>query len=266
MSIYSLEHTKYLKKLKCEKRIITIFRFLIIVLFIVTWEVLSRFNLINTFLSSSPSRVLSTIRSLINDGSLFKHISITLYEVFISFGIATVIGLLLATILWSKPIISKIVDPYLTILNSLPKVALGPLIIIWVGASINSIIFMSLLISTFITIINIYNGFNATDKSYITLLKSFKATKIQIFTKVILPSNYVNIINALKINISMNLIGVIMGELLVSKNGLGYLIMYGSQVFNIDLVITSVFVLGIISYLMYFLIDRLEHFVLSKKG
>ena len=150
MSIYSLEHTKYLKKLKREKRIITIFRFLIIVLFIVTWEVLSRFNLINTFLSSSPSRVLSTIRSLINDGSLFKHISITLYEVFISFGIATVIGLLLATILWSKPIISKIVDPYLTILNSLPKVALGPLIIIWVGASINSIIFMSLLISTFI--------------------------------------------------------------------------------------------------------------------
>lgn len=266
MTIYSLEHTKYLKKLKREKRIITIFRFLIIVLFIVTWEALSRFNLINTFLSSSPSRVLSTIRSLINDGSLFKHISITLYEVFISFGIATVIGLLLATILWSKPIISKIVDPYLTILNSLPKVALGPLIIIWVGASINSIIFMSLLISTFITIINIYNGFNATDKSYITLLKSFKATKIQIFTKVILPSNYVNIINALKINISMNLIGVIMGELLVSKNGLGYLIMYGSQVFNIDLVITSVFVLGIISYLMYFLIDRLEHFVLSKKG
>ena len=266
MSTYSLEHNKYLKKLKKEKRIVTIFRILIICIFLIGWELLSRFHLINTFLSSSPSKVINTIIGLIHDGSLFRHIGITLYEVLLSFSIATVIGVFIATILWSRPIISKIVDPYLTILNSLPKVALGPLIIIWVGASINSIIFMSLLISTFITIINIYNGFNSTDKSYITLLKSLKASKRQIFTKVVLPSNYVTIINALKINVSMNLIGVIMGELLVSKNGLGYLIMYGSQVFNIDLVITSVFVLGVISYLMYFLIDRLEHFTLNKRG
>ena len=127
---------------------------------------------------------------------------------------------------------------------------MGPLIIIWVGASINSIIFMALLISTFVTIINIYSGFVTTDKSYITLLKSLGATRGQIFRKVIFPSNYVNIISSLKINISMSLIGVIMGELLVSKSGLGYLIMYGSQVFNINLVITSVVILGVISYLM----------------
>ena len=142
--------------------------------------------------------------------------------------------------------------------------ALGPLIIIWVGASTNSIIFMALLINTFVTIINIYNSFISTNHNYVVLLKSFKAKKHQIFLKCILPSNYINIINALKINISMSLIGVIMGELLVSKKGLGYLIMYGSQVFNIDLVITSVVILGIISYLMYFIIEKIENYLENK--
>ena len=180
-----------------------------------------------------------------------------------SFLIATIIGLVLGAILWWNRIIAKIIDPYLTILNSLPKVALGPLIIIWVGASTNSIIFMALLITTFVAIINIYNGFNSTDESYITLMKSFKANKFQTFFKVILPSNYSTIINTLKINISMSLIGVIMGELLVSKSGLGYLIMYGSQVFNIDLVITSVIILGVLSILMYLVVSKLDH--LTKK-
>ena len=192
------------------------------------------------------------------------HIGVTLYEVIISFLIATILGFIIATILWSNKRIAKVIDPYLTILNSLPKVALGPLIIIWVGASINSIIFMALLISLFVTIITIYQGFSSTNQSYVTLLKSLGANKKQIFLKAILPSNIPTLISALKINISMNLIGVIMGELLVSKSGLGYLIMYGSQVFNIDLVITGVVILGIISYFMYFIIDRVE--VLMKKS
>ena len=266
MYTYSKEHKEYLKKLKKEKIIVFIFRFLIIFIFLIGWELLSKYNIINNFLSSSPSNVLKTAINLFADGSLFKHIGITLYEVILSFVVATAVGLIIATILWSNKTISKIVDPYLTILNSLPKVSLGPLIIIWVGASINSIIFMALLINTFITIINIYNGFIATNKNYITLLKSFRATKRQIFFKLILPSNYITIINALKINISMSLIGVIMGELLVSKNGLGYLIMYGSQVFNIDLVITGVVILGIISYFMYFIIEKIEIYVRNKRS
>ena len=248
----------YLKKRKKEKSFIFLFRLLIIVVFLLGWEILARLDLINTFTFSSPARVIKTLFNLFNDGSLFQHIGVSIYEILISFVISFGIGLFVSSILWSNIILSKIVEPYLTVLNSLPKVALGPLIIIWVGASTNSIIFMALLISTFITIINIYNGFINTDKNYITLLKSFGASKWQLFRKVILPSNYKNIISALKINISMNLIGVIMGELLVSKSGIGYLIMYGSQVFNIDLVIAGVFVLGIISYLMYFIVDRFE--------
>lgn len=266
MSTYSKEHIEYLKKRKKEKRIVCFFRLLIIICFLIAWELLSRFELINTFLSSSPTKVIETIYQLFQDKTLFTHIGVTLYEVFISFSIATILGFIIATILWSNKIIAKVVDPYLTILNSLPKVALGPLIIIWVGASTNSIIFMALLISTFVTIITIYQGFSQTNKSYITLLKSFGATKWQIFIKVVLPSNIPTLISALKINISMSLIGVIMGELLVSKSGLGYLIMYGSQVFNINLVITGVVILGIISYIMYFIIDLLEIYSKKKQG
>lgn len=266
MFTYSKEHMEYIKKRKKEKRIVFFFRLLIIIIFLLAWELLSRLEIINTFLSSSPTEVIQTTIDLLKDNTLLTHIGVTLYEVIISFGIASIIGLLVATILWSKKIIAKIIDPYLTILNSLPKVALGPLIIIWVGASTNSIIFMSLLISTFVTIITIYQGFISTNQSYITLLKSFKATKMQIFLKAIIPSNIPVLINALKINISMSLIGVIMGELLVSKSGLGYLIMYGSQVFNINLVITGVVILGIISYAMYFLIDILETKIKAKQG
>lgn len=256
MYTYSLEHINYINKLKREKIFITIIRILIILIFIIIWELLARLNIINTFLFSSPSKVINTIIKLFNTGELFKHIGVTLYEVFISFTLASILGIIISSILWRFEKLSKIVDPYITIINSLPKVALGPLIIIWVGASINSIIVMALTISLFTTIINVYTGFINVDKNYIIMLKSFKANKFDIFRRVILPSNILNIISTLKINISMSLIGVIMGELLVSKSGLGYLIMYGSQVFNLDLVISSIFILGIISYLMYFILDR----------
>ena len=264
MSIYDLEYRNFLKRRKKEKFIVGFFRILIIVIVLVIWEGLSQFNLINTFFFSSPSNIFSTFISLVKNGDLFRHIGVTLYEVIVSFGISAVVGIGFAFLLWKFPIFSKILDPYLTIINSLPKVALGPLIIIWIGASINSIIFMALMISIFVTIISIYNSFVNTDTGYITLMKSFGAKDMITFRKVIFPSNLNNIISVMKINVSMSLIGVIMGELLVSKEGIGYLIMYGSQVFNINLVITGVVFLGIISYFMYYVVSKVE-FLLEKK-
>lgn len=258
MSTYSKEHQEYLKRKKREKRLILFSQLILIVAFLFLWELLARTHCINTFLTSSPTDVVKTLVNLHKTHTLYNHIWVTVYETILSFGIATLLGIGIATLLWWCPKIAKILDPYLTIINSLPKVALGPLIIIWVGASMNSIIFMALMISAIITIINIYNGFMATDENFIRLLRSFQAKKYQIFFKVVLPSNKMTFVNSLKINISMSLIGVIMGELLVSKEGLGYLIMYGSQVFNINLVITSVFLLGIVSYLMYYLITMIE--------
>ena len=256
--MYSREHKLYLRKKKIRKILVIFTQILLAVLLISIWELLATYKVINTFITSSPSRVLSTIISLYNDNNLFNNIWTTIYETLISFSLGTIIGIITATILWYFNFIYKVLDPYLTILNSLPKIALGPIIIIFFGANINSIIIMALLISVIVTVITVYNGFISTDKNRINLLKSFSATKRQIFKYVILPSSYSTIISSLEINISMTLIGVIMGEFLVSKSGIGYLINYGSQVFNLNLVISGIIILMIVSYLMYIIVSYIE--------
>ncbi len=256
--MYSKEHLKYLKKIKIQKTIVIIFQISIAIFFILTWQLFSNYNLINTFITSNPKRVLKTIVNLHKTNNLYQHILTTVFETFISFILATLIGLLIATLFWWNKFIAKVFEPYLIILNSLPKVALGPIIIIWIGARTSSIIVMALFISIIITIINILNGFNETNPIKLKLMKSFGATKYQTFFKLVLPSSFNNIISALKINISMSLIGVITGEFLVSKKGIGYLIMYGSQVFNLDLVITGIVILSIVSAFMYRVIFYIE--------
>lgn len=262
--MYSKEHKEYIKKIKINKILIFLVQITIITGLTIIWQFLADKQIINTFITSSPKEVIKTILNLYNQNNIFNHIYITIYETFISFIIGTIIGTLIAIILWWNKFIAKVMDPYLTILNSLPKVALGPIIIIWAGASINSIIIMALLISVIVTTITVYNGFSNTDINKINLLKSFKANKFQILKMVILPSNYPTIISSLKINVSMSLIGVIMGEFLVSKEGIGYLIMYGSQVFNLNLVITGIIILAFVSYIMYMIVSYIEKILIRK--
>lgn len=256
--LYSLEHKNYLKKRKKEKWIILFSQISILIIFIFLWQYLSNKKIINTFLFSSPKLIINTITTLFKSNNLFNHINITIYETLISFTLSILIGIIVASVLWWNKYLYKIFDPYLTIINSLPKVALGPILIIWIGANIKSIIAMSLLISSIINIINIYNGFNNTDIDKIKLMESFGATKWQIYKLLILRGNISTMISSLKINISMCLIGVIMGELLVSKEGIGYLIMYGSQVFNLNLVMTGVFLLSIVSFILYEIVLYIE--------
>lgn len=262
--MYSKEHINYLKKLKKEKLIITFLQISILIIFIIIWQLLANLNIINTFIFSSPKQVLETIINLYKTKNLFNHVWVTIYETIISFSIATILGTLIATILWWNKKIQKVIEPYLTILNSLPKVALGPIIIIWFGAGIKSIIVMALLISLIITIINVYEGFNNVNQNKIKLMKTLGAKKYQIFFKLIFPNSLDTIISTLKINVSMSLIGVIMGEFLVSKKGIGYLILYGSQVFNLSLVISGIFILCIVATAMYYLVSFIEKKV-SKK-
>ncbi len=256
--MYSLEHKKYLKKIKKDKITTIIYQITIFIIFITLWQILANLDIINTFIFSSPKRIINTIINLYNKEHLLNHIWITVYETFISFLSATIIGTIIATILWWNKKLQKVIEPYLTILNSLPKVALGPIIIIWFGAGIKSIIFMALLISLIITIINVYEGFNSVNKNKIKLMKSLNATKSQIFFKLIFPNSINTIISALKINVSMSLIGVIMGEFLVSKKGIGYLILYGSQIFNLDLVMSGIIILCIVATALYYLIYYVE--------
>lgn len=206
--MYSDEHKIYLKKLKKQKIIIRFFKIFILITFLLLWEICARKEILNPFLTSYPSQIFLTIFDLFKENNLLTHIWVTLYETIISFSLASLIGIITASILWSSKTISKILDPYLTVLNSLPKISLGPLIIIWIGANTNSIIFMALLISVFTTIINMYNAFITTDKSKIILMKSLGATKFQIFTKLVFRGNIPTLINTLKINISLSLIGL----------------------------------------------------------
>lgn len=252
------EHEEYLKKIKKEKNFVLFFRIAILIVFFALWEIAANKGLINVFITSSPSRVLKTLILLIKDNNLYNHLFITCFETVLGFSIGTVFGTIIAGVLWWNKRFAKISDPYLVVLNALPKVALGPVIIVWAGAGISSILIMTLAISIITTIIGVYSGFMQVEEEKLTLLKSFGATKMQIFKMAVFPSSIPNIINALKINVGLSWVGVIMGEFLVSKAGLGYLIVYGSQVFNLDLVMAGVVVLSVVAGIMYFFVDILE--------
>lgn len=204
----SNEQKLYLKKIKKNKIIILTTQILITILFILSWELLSKFNIINSFIFSSPSKIIKCIYTLALNNNLFNHIYITSKEIIISFILGSLIGLLVAIIFYFIPVLKKFFDPFLTLFNSLPKVSLGPLLIIWLGANTKSIIVMSLLINSIITIITIYNGFINTDQYKIKLFKSLKATKFQILIYLVIPHNKENILSSLKLNISMSLIGI----------------------------------------------------------
>ena len=254
----SLEQKLYLRKIKRNKILIISIQLFITLSFILTWELFSKNNIINSFIFSSPSKIINCLINLAKDHNLFNHIWITLKEILISFTLGSLIGFILALIFYMVPILKKIFDPFLTLINSLPKVSLGPLLIIWLGANTSSIIVMSLLINTIVTLISIYNGLINTDETRIKMFKTFNATKLQTLIYLVIPHNKETIISSLKLNISMSLIGVIMGEFLVSKAGIGYLILYGTQVFNLNLVMSGIVLIMIISFIIYEVINLLE--------
>lgn len=245
------------------KRKVLFVQIIVVAIFLMAWEVGSRFGFINSFIFSSPSHIIETLISLFQTGELAVHAWVTLKEILISFALGIGIAFIISIIMYLSKFFANVIEPFLTMLNSLPKVALGPIIIIWVGANVKAIITMALLINVIVSIITIYNGFVYTDPLKIKLFKSFGATKWQILTKLVIPANISSIISALKINISMTLIGVIMGEFLVSKRGIGYLIINGTQLFNLNLVLTGIIVLIVISFVLYEIIRLIEKRLLS---
>ena len=261
--LMSNKQKRYLRNILKEKILVLCCQIGIVVLFLILWEYLATKNYINPFIFSQPTTIIKTIKQLYLNFHLVTHIWTTLYEVIIAFVLGIVLGFVIALLLYSFKFIAKVVEPFLTMLNSLPKVALGPIIIIWVGANGKSIIVMALLINLIISIITIYNGFIQTDKNKIKLLESFHASKFQIISKLIIPNSLVTIISSLKLNISMSLIGVIMGEFLVSKAGIGYLIIYGTQIFNLNIVMSGILILVIMSYILYKIISIIENKLLN---
>ena len=249
---------RYLKDYQKHQKLVKTIQLFIIISFIILWELLSKYKIINPFIFSSPSKIIHTIINLAITNQLLINIFTTLFEILISFIIGFIISFIIALLMYLFKTFAEVNDPFLTILNSLPKVALGPILIIWFGANTKSIIVMALLINVVVSTVSLYVGFIKVNKYYLLLFKSLHANKLKTIIHLIIPSSFENIISSLKLNISMTLIGVIMGEFLVSKKGIGYLIIYGTQVFNLDLVYTGIFLILILSYLLYIPINLLE--------
>lgn len=261
----SITHQKFVKREHFKTFLTHLIRILILIAIIGIWELAAKLEWVDPFITSSPSRIVKQIISLYDDGNLFKHIFVTLDETIQAFILSTIIGASIAILLYMIAPLRRILEPYLIILNSLPKIALGPLIIIWVGIGTKAIVTMGILICVVITIINLLNGYLGVSNEKIMLLRSMGANKFQILTKLIIPATLPNFMATLKINLGMAWVGVIMGEYLSSKAGLGYLLVYGGQVFKLDLVMSAIVLLCILSGVMYGIISILEKFIVKKR-
>ena len=262
---FSPQHLAYLRGVQKKSILVNVARFSILFFFLALWELSARQAWINPFITSSPSRIANAIADLYHNGTLFHHVGTTLWETLAGFFIAVVVGYTVALALWWSEALRRILEPYLVVLNALPKIALGPLIIIWCGTGSEAIVFMTVLIGLIVAIMNMLSGFMATDENKLLLLKSMGASKLQMLTKLVIPSSLPNFISMLKINVGMAWIGSIMGEYIVSKAGIGYLIVYGGQVFKLDLVMSAVFILCLLAAGMYTIVTLLERLVIKHK-
>ncbi|MCM1160940.1 MAG: ABC transporter permease [Roseburia sp.] len=241
----------YISKIKAYKRHIIFARIFILAAFLFLWEYAVSAKWIDAFFFSSPSRIVSCFLSMAKDFTIFRHIGITLFETIASFLLVILISLLVTIILWYFKKLSEIVEPFLVVLNSLPKSALAPLFIVWLGSGIPTIIVAGISVAIFGSIINLYTGFHQVDEDKIKLIHTLGGTKWHVLTKVVIPSNLPTILSNMKVNIGLSLVGVVIGEFIGAREGLGYLIIYGSQVFKLDWVIMSIVILCLVAVSLY---------------
>lgn len=248
---FSQEHELYIKKIDNRRRKILFSQVSLLIVGILLWEIAAKLGWIDTFLTSYPTEIFWLFQDYLINNNLIHHVGVSLGETIAGFVLGTLFGIIIAIILWWSDFIRRVMDPYLVILNSLPKTALAPIFIILFGAGYKGIIATAISISIVVTIMNMLSSYLSVEEDKIKLLKTFGASKLQILQKLIVPSSIPDLVSTLKVNIGLSWVGVIVGEFLVSKAGLGYLIVYGMQVFRMDLVMMNVVVLSIISVLMY---------------
>ena len=254
----SPEQAAFLQKQRNDRLQIRTIQWMLFAVFLISWELASDLGCINSFIFCSPSIIGSCFIQMIRDGMLFQHIGITLLETIISFCIVILASILIAIALWWNPKLSKIVEPYMVILNSLPKSALAPVLIVWLGSNVKTIVVAAVSVAVFGSVMTLHTGFQSMDPDKVKLIYTLGGTKRDVLGKVLLPGAVPLLISNMKVNIGLCLVGVIIGEFLAADKGLGYLIIYGSQVFKLDLVILSIVILCVLSMGFYRLITLLE--------
>ena len=259
MPEHSPAQKQYLLRVKREKNLIRVSRTLLFLGFLILWEISARLGWIDSFIFSSPSEIWMTFLRMLKDQSLFTHIGITLAETLVSFVFTVLLGIGIAVLLWACPRLSRVLEPYLVVLNSLPKSALAPLLIVWLGANIRTIIVAGISVAIFGSIINLYTGFREVDPEKLKLIQTLGGSKKDELTKIVLPSSVPLILSIMKVNIGLCLVGVIIGEFIGARQGLGYLIIYGSQTFKLTWVLMSIVILCVIAMGLYATLDLIEN-------
>lgn len=254
----SIEQRNYIRNYLNRMKKIRLCQMIIFLVFVGLWEGLTRLKIMDAFVFSSPSRVYHSFINMAKDGSVFYHTGVTLAETFISFGLVILLGILVAILLWWNRGIAKVLEPYLVVLNSLPKSALAPVFIVWLGNNMKTIIVAAVSVAVFGSIITLYTNFQSIEEDKTKLIYTLGGTKKDVLLKVVIPSNIPSIISVMKVNIGLSLVGVIIGEFLAAKAGLGYLIIYGSQVFKLDWVLMSIVILCIMATALYQLLGYVE--------
>ena len=222
----------YLARQKRDRCLVVGARLLVFLIFLAQWEIFSRLGWIDSFIFSSPSMIFQTFVKMAQDQSLFVHIGATLKETLLSFAFVVLAGLGISVLLWSCPRIAKVLEPYLVALNSLPKSALAPLLIVWLGARQRTIIVAGMSVAIFGCILNLCTGFGEVNPEKRKLIRTLGGGKKEELLKIVLPSCIPLILANMKVNIGLCLVGVIIGEFIGARQGLGYLIIYGSQTFQ----------------------------------
>ena len=258
MSNVSQNQLAFLKKQKLHRLFVRTCRIVVFVAFLLLWELTTRLGIIDSFVFSSPSKVILCFWGMVLDRSIFLHIGITLYDTFVSFLLVTLFSILLATLLWFSQKLLEITEPFLVVLNSLPKSALAPLLIVWLGATPKTIIVAGMSVAIFGSIMNMSTSFREVDPEKIKLVYTLRGTKYQALTKIVIPSCVPAIVSNMKVNIGLCLVGVVIGEFLAARNGLGYLIIYSSQVFKMDWLLMSIVILCMLAMGLYALINMVE--------
>lgn len=266
INLASDNQIRFVKKHKQHHFLIHVYRILILIAFLSLWEFAAQKGFIDAFFFSSPSRIKACAFDLFFSQNLLVHTGITLFETLISFVLVVGISLLCATLLWYFGTLSEIAEPYIVILNSLPKSALAPLFIVWLGTGMDTIIVAGISVAIFGSIISLYTTFLQVDAEKISLIYTLGGNKRDVFFKVVFPGSVPTLLSTMKVNIGLCLVGVIIGEFLAARRGLGYLIIYGSQVFMMHMVITSIIILCLLAMGLYLIIQSLEHHYKKKTG
>ncbi|MFC5407001.1 ABC transporter permease [Cohnella soli] len=256
-------YERFLRAQRRTRIMIGLARFAILALFLLVWELAADWKWIDPMLTSKPSMLWTSFRDLAFHGDLFHHTRITGTETVVGIALSMALGTAVAVLFWWSTFASKALEPYIVVLNALPKVALGPIFYIWLGDRY-SVYGMAIAISVIVTIMMVENGFKEIGRTKLKLMQSFGATKGQMLRMVMLPASVPHLVATLKVNVGLTLVGVIMGEFLSSKAGLGYLIIYGGQVFQMNLVMVSVAMLALLSVFLYGVVNLLAR-VASKK-